>query len=143
MAKPENVAIERPWEHPHLADFRVEHRAKLWHGRHFSNIALGAVILYNQLLAELRGDTELLEQHRLLGRVWLEAIDQEFGDLSQWASDLPAFWSILENRGYVIEASTMAVVEQWIALLLQHSNGVFELVSAKKLIRELQLNLAP
>ncbi len=139
MAKPEKVAIELPWEHPHLADFRVEHREMLWHGRHFSNIALGAAILYNQLLAELRGDMELHERHRQLGRDWLETIDQEFGDVSQWASDLPEFWSILENRGHVIETSTMAFVEQWIALLLQHNDGVFELASAKKLIREREI----
>lgn len=139
MAKPEKVSIEVPWEHPQLASFRAEHRDMLWHGRHFSNIALGAAILYNQLLAELRGDSDLHEQHRQSGREWLESIDQEFGDVSQWASNLPAFWATVENRGHVIEASTMAFAEQWIALLLQHRDGVFDITVAKRLIRDREI----
>jgi hypothetical protein len=91
------------------------------------------------LLAELRGDAELLDQHRQTGRDWLEAIAKEFGEVTDWASDLPAFWATVENRGHIIEGSTMAFVERWIVLLLQYWDEVFDIAAAKKLIREREI----
>jgi len=139
MANPVAVSIDVPWEHPHLADFRPEHRELLRNGRNFSTIAYGAAVLYNQLLAELRGDEELLEQHREAGRAWLDTIDGELNDIIKWASDLQAFWATVESRGHEIGSRTATFVEQWIGLLMEYRDDVFDKNAAKRLVREREI----
>ena len=139
MTNPVRVSADVPWEHPHLADFRPTHRELLRHGRNFSTIAYGAAVLYNQMLAELRGDEQLLEQHREAGRTWLDTLDGEFDGVMNWASDLPAFWTAVESRGHNISPRTVAFVEQWITLLLQYRDSIFDQAAAKKLVREREI----
>jgi hypothetical protein len=139
MASPVKVSTDYPWEHPHLADFRQEHQHLLWHGRHFSTVAHGAAILYNQLLAEKRADEMLLEQHCNTGHVWLSSLAQQADDVAEWANDLPAFWAAVKNRGYEIEPRTVIFVERWIELLLQYRDGIFDQRDAKKLIYEREI----
>ena len=140
MADPVRVSINAPWEHPHLADFQVEHQELLWHGRNFSTIAYGAAILYNQMIARLRGDEELFEQHRETGRSWLEKFDEEFGGITNWASNRSIFWSTVEKSGHDIPPRTIAFVDQWIELLLQHRTSIFDQSTAKTLIREREID---
>lgn len=139
MANPVRVIADAPWRHPHMMEFRTEHQELLWHARHFSTIAHGAAVLYNQLLAELRGDEDLLERHRQSGRDWLDALDSEFNELIKWGSDIPAFWAVVENRGHDISVRTKAFVEEWVALLLLHQKGIFANSAGRKLIREREI----
>jgi len=139
MANPVEVSADAPWEHPHLAEFRSEHRELLWHGRHFSTIVYGAAVLYNQMLAEKRGDERLLAQHRESGRAWLNELDGQLSEVQRWASDLPAFWRAVEGRGHDIGARTILFVEQWIVLLLQFGDSIFDQPVARKLVREREI----
>ncbi len=139
MANPVEVSVEAPWLHPHFAQFRPEHRELLWHGRHFSNIAYGAAVLYNQLLAKKRGDKELFSRHREAGRAWLELLEGEIREVTLWASNLPAFWRSVENRGHIIGPSTMAFVEQWIDMLLRYRELIFDQPTAKALVRNREI----
>ena len=140
MADPVRVSINTPWEHPHLADFQVEHQELLWHGRNFSTIAYGAAILYNQMIARLRGDEELFEQHRETGRSWLQSLDEEISGITRWASNRSKFWSAVENHGHDIPPRTITFVDQWIELLLRHRTSVFNQPAAKSLIREREID---
>jgi hypothetical protein len=139
LADPVKVNVDAPWQHPQLANFRPEHRELLWHGQHFSTIAYSAAVLYNQMLAEIRGDEELLAKHRELGQTWLGELDREIDNFEHWASDLPAFWQSVENRGHVIGPRTMAFVEQWIKMLLQYRESIFNQSAAKVLIRNREI----
>jgi hypothetical protein len=136
---PVEVKAGAPWQHPNLAKFRPEHKELLWHARHFSTIAYSAAVLYNQLLAKKRGDEELLAQHREAGRSWLEEVDREIGEVEHWASDLSAFWRSVENRGHVIEPRTVIFIEQWINMLLQYRESIFDQPAAKALIRNREI----
>jgi hypothetical protein len=139
MGSPLKVSADAPWEHPHLTQFRKEHRELLWHGQNFSTVVFGASMLYNQMLAELRHDEELLERHRDSGRAWLGSLDTHFSNIVQWSADHSAFWSAVENRGHAIDDSTRRFVEEWIALLLAHKDGIFDQPAAKKLIRDREI----
>lgn len=136
---PVKVSTNFPWEHPHRADFRQEHRDLLWHARHFSTVAHGAAVLYNQLLAEQRGDEELLDRHRNTGHTWLSSLAEQTHDVIEWANELPIFWAAVEKRGHDIEPRTIAFVDRWIKLLLQNRKIIFDQPDAKKLIREREI----
>jgi len=140
MANPVKVSVDAPWEHPHFSDFQAGHQKLLWHGRNFSTITFGAAVLYNQMIAELRHDDQLLEQHRETGRTWLISFEEQLGDITKWANDKPAFWRAVENRGHDIPPRTMAFVEQWVELLIEHRGNLFDLDPAKRLIREREID---
>lgn len=139
MANPMEVTAASPWEHPLFADFQTEHQSLLRHGRNFSTIAYGAAVLYNQMISELRRDEALLAEHREAGRVWLEKIETEFGDIIRWANRMSAFWSSVMNHGHDIPDSTVVFVKQWVELLIEYRGGIFDKSSAKKLIREREI----
>jgi len=140
MAKPVHVSVDAPWEHPHLAEFHSEHRSLLWHGRHFSMVAFGAAVLYNQMLAELRGDAKLRERHLETGREWLqEALAVGAIDVRNWGGDFPAFWAVVEDRGHDIAPRTKEFVEKWVDLLLRHGDRIFDQAEATTLIREREI----
>jgi len=139
LADPVKVTADAPWQHPHFADFLPEHQELLWHGRQFSTVAYSAAVLYNQLLAEKRGDEELLAQHREAGQTWVGEFDREILEFESWASELPAFWRSVENRGHVIGSRSMIFVERWVDMLLQYRESIFDQTAAKVLIRNREI----
>jgi hypothetical protein len=139
MAEPRRVSVSAPWDHPDIADFQLEHRTLLEHGHNFSVIVFGAAVVYNQLLAEARGDESLLEEHREAGRQWLERFDARLDELIGWGSDLSAFWTTVADTGHQIGARTMRFVEDWVRVLLQYRETVFDEPEAKELIRSREI----
>ena len=70
----------------------------------------------------------------------MASFEEQLGDITKWANDMPAFWSAVEDRGHDIPQRTMAFVEQWIELLIEHRGNLFDLDPAKRLIREREID---
>ena len=139
LANPAKVAVDAPWEHPSFADFRPEQRELLRHAQMFSTITHGAALLYSLMLAEILASDELVETHRASAAVWVDEISARLAEIASWGNDLPAFWTSVQDRGHEIGPRTMAFVEQWIAILLEDHEGVFDSKSARQLIRDREI----
>jgi len=139
LVNPVDVSISAPWEHPSMAGFRSEQRELLRHAHMFSTITHGAALLYSMMLAEILASDELVERHRASAEVWIAEISGRMGEISRWGSDLPVFWTTVQDRGHEIGASTMAFVEQWVSALLEDHKGIFDSDSARRLIRDREI----
>ena len=139
LANPVDVSINAPWEHPNIAGFRSEQRELLWHAHMFSTITHGAALLYSLMLAEILRSDELVDQHRGSAEVWIAEISGRMREISRWGSDLSAFWATVQDQGHAIGPSTMMFIEQWVAALLEEHDGIFDSSSARRLIRDREI----
>lgn len=139
LVNPAKVSVDAPWEHPNMVDFRPEQRELLRHAQMFSMITHGASLLYSLMLAEILASDEWIAMHRASAKVWIDKISAEMTEISRWGNDLPAFWMSVQDRGHEIGPRTMAFVEQWIAALLEDREEIFDSKSARRLIRDREI----
>lgn len=130
--------VDFPWEHPDLHLFRDEHRELLHHGRLFSEAMYGAAALYNLMLAEEAGRSNI-DEYRADISAW--AVELPLADLSAW--NLQRFWFLVVDRGHAISLTTRHFVETWIGLTVAHRGQVSDNPQARQLIetRENSLKL--
>lgn len=102
------------WTHPNLADFSVEQRALLQHGRLFSEVMHGAAILYNLLLARKADRDALVDEHTKRLSDWARALDP--AEIRTWQLD--AFWKSTLDKGHSITSKTRGFVEAWLTRVL-------------------------
>lgn len=138
-----------PWQHPEYAAFPPEHRAFLHHARLFSFAHMGAALLYNLQLAELRalqlsasqsGESPPEVQQDSYGdaiNAWAE--DSEFEELAAWSPT--AFWPEVAGRGHSIRPETQAFVEHWVRLAVRERAAVTDSPEARTLIRNREQRL--
>jgi len=139
LAEPMTVQITEPWDHPGIADFRADHRPLLDHAHNFALVAQGAALLYNILLAELRGSEELAEKHRASGSHWGDRVDARLDELIGWADRLDKFWLQVTDRGHAIGPRTVSFVTEWVAELVRHRRAVFDDPRARRLVRDREI----
>ncbi len=138
-ADPQVVDIDNPWTHPDISSFNASHRELLHHAHNFSVVAQGAAILYNQLLAKLRKDDLLWEEHRERGRQWVLRFQARLDDLYGWAQDLSPFWIAIEDEHHRIGPSARRFVEDWCDQLLLHRDNIFDISPAKVLVKHREM----
>lgn len=139
LAKPVEVSVNAPWEHPNQRDFRSDQRELLRHARLFSSVTHGAATLYNLMLAELVDSEDLETAHTESGKQWLEQLESELGDIAAWFRDIPSFWTAVEHETHVIGASTFAFVEQWVATVLEYRDQLLDSKAARQLIKSREM----
>jgi len=140
LSNPLPVDIDSPWNHPNLAEFSGMHQALLRHAEHFSFAALGASLVYNQLLAKKKGNDEWIEAHRQGGTNWTDELDRKFKAFSKWAGDLQPFWESLEGLNHQIDDHTRDFVSEWTREVLQHPNDIFTQSAVQTLIKDREIN---
>lgn len=125
-------------EHPYFEQFPGHVKSQLHHARAFSEIAQGATLLYNHMLAkaspnsaeEGRGDDvfeDELEQ-------WAGLVED--GDaLASWDRD--EFWRVVFSANARVPATTRAFVDDWCDLVLAPGGaaGIASNARAQMLIR--------
>jgi hypothetical protein len=139
FANPVPVSIQAPWEHPNLADFHTDQRELVRHARLFSLVTNGAAILYNLMLAEIIDDDDRATEIRAASDEWLQRLNAEISDVVAWAGAFTEFWAAVQGRGHEISPRVMTFVEQWVQLLLEHRNAVFDADNARQLVRNREI----
>lgn len=91
-------------------------REQLNHGRNFSEVMLGAQLLYNLMLAELRPWPEKEQSYQEELSAWWELVEARRSELTAW--DRPRFWQIVRTENPRISHRAQSFVDQWISLAL-------------------------
>lgn len=139
----EPADIDAPWEHPDSASFPKEHIELLSHARIFSVVMHGAALIYNLALADARRWSDKKEEHEAGLQAWLKEIDLD--EVRNWS--LSRFWEITVNQDEgqdqvrIINPKTRRFVEEWVAAILTHGDGIGEDNSTRELIRRRETSL--
>ena len=131
------VDAEGPWEHLDLARFPATVTELLEHARLFSDVMLGAAILYNLALAQLDGRAELADEHRARIAGWAAHLDRQA--IAEWSLD--DLWRVTADPRHTISPGARRFVEQWIRFVTKDPHTLVSNKDARLLVeaRERQL----
>lgn len=111
--------VPYPWQHSYFEQFPEHIRMQLHHARMFSELAHGATLLYNHMLAEASAvSTE--DEHTTDGFAdelenWSELIEGSDA-LACWDRD--EFWRVVYSANTRVPASTRAFFDNWCDIVL-------------------------
>ncbi|MCY4453899.1 MAG: DUF6361 family protein [Immundisolibacterales bacterium] len=125
------------WEHPDLADFPDETRRLVGHSEVFSSVMLGAALLYNLLLSELREKRDWLEKYESRLQEWRAGLDMPA--VRAWSLD--AFWQDIDHRAHRIRPAAKRFVAEWLALVRAGSVGEGGLTRAAHMVQDRERRL--
>jgi len=128
--------VDFPWEHPRYAGFSDVHKEILYHARLFSQVMYGAVLLYNLMLSELKGEDEGVDRYTEWFGEWLGEID--IVEVREW--DLRGLWNIVESPGHVIDLRTKGFVTTWVGSVSSNPGGLMD-SGARNLVRNREVDL--
>ncbi len=128
------------WRHPELGSFPPQQREWVRHAENFSQAMVGAVLLYNLMLAQQSGRQELGEEYQTRMQDWRKALETRGYDLLGW--DRSAFWQLMRRYGRV-PAPTQRFVDAWLDILLGggHVADVTARTDARDLIHTREVHL--
>lgn len=113
----------------------------LGHAQNFSEVMLGAQLLYNLILAEQSHSDDRQEEYRERLSDWWETMEQGNERFAYW--NLRQFWTFVHKVNPRISARAISFIEQWIATVksAKSLDGVMDSSSAREQIsqREFQI----
>jgi hypothetical protein len=130
------------WEHPAAHNIPTDLKESLTHGQNFSECILGANLLYNRMLADKRGDEELIERYD--GRLadWAAMLNGRRGELVHWQSHIGAFWTCDALRPARIRPATRQFINDWLELVFERGADALPAdAQAHSLIRRREFSL--
>jgi len=121
------------WQHPALAIFPKALRETLSHAQAFSEFMHGANLLYNYMLAEMRGDDALLLAYADRLTTWQQLPLISGAEAASW--NRRNFWQAVRMAGGLVPPRTSTFVDRWIDLV-QSSAGqsIAQLPAARALV---------
>lgn len=128
-----------PWEYAHLGELPANVREVLRHARNFSEVIHGAPLLYNRLLAEERGDDDLIASYADRLERWAALIDSRLDELRAWNRE--RFWAIVDEHSATKPVRMVYFVDDWIDLALESPSTVIADEDARTLVREREVQL--
>lgn len=130
--------VSFPWELSNLSAATNEHRELLHHARMFSECRQGAAILYNLMLAEEAGSSDLIDDHRMRLLEWAtDTIDLD--EVRSW--DLSDFWRMSRHESHHISPHARTFLEKWVAEVRVDPARVVDRTSARDLVRHREMTL--
>lgn len=109
-------SVDYAWEHPQFGEFTPQIQRQLIHARRFSDIMVGAALLYNLMLAEEKRLNDLSYYEAAL-QDWTERLNDRRSEFQAWDRD--DFWQAVTESGAIVGLPTRQFVHQWIDLALQ------------------------
>jgi uncharacterized protein DUF6361 len=125
--------VNYAWEHPRLADFPGHLREQLDHGRRFSDVIHGAVLLYNLMLAEKSRQETRVDEYRHELQAWSHRMVEADVTLRRW--DRSRFWQLVDGAGAHVTPQTRAFIDAWVEFARTPSDGPLE-ERARRLIHD-------
>lgn len=112
-------AIHAPWDHPAIDMLPAKTRGWLEHARMFSDVMLGAPLVFNMMLgerAQARGfnvaDPHSPDAYRERLEDWADDLDRHRGSLDSW--DAADFWSSVLDVNPGVRYATRTFIDRWI-----------------------------
>ena len=129
------------WAHELAPDLPDPLARPLVHGRHFSEVMAGAVILYNLKLCQLRKMEKREAEVRVFLEEWCDEIEGRERDLRAW--NRQDFWMTLAQADVKAGRNTQTFVNHWISLALDDPGprGVADSQVAYELIHDREVQL--
>jgi Family of unknown function (DUF6361) len=106
--------VELPWDV--VQELPAALRAQLEHARNFSEVMHGAALLYNLMLAELRGWPELINDYAAALDEWREMMQERRDAHAAW--DRAGFWETVRSTQANVTPATRTFVDHWLTLAL-------------------------
>ena len=126
------------WMHPEYAGFSDRHKAQLEHGRNLSELASGAVRLYNLMVAEKCARPEWIDAHREAFEEWCQGTSTRRSNYQAWNRN--DFWATVYKVNPRIGSITREFVDAWFDLALgPNLDRLVESKPARRLIEEREL----
>lgn len=125
-----------PWEHTQVAKMPAPLSIWMHDARCYSELMHGAALLYNLMLAELRGKDEWRQLYREQFEEWALKIDASRDSLASW--DRRQYWSRMQQFNPRLPFPAQAFSERWIGVVLASASAA-KLASSstgRKLIEE-------
>jgi hypothetical protein len=110
------VDVAFPWEHAKAEHMPSPLSTWVRDARCYSLFMHGSALLYNLMLAELRGNEEWLNGYRYQFAEWAASVDGDRAKIVAW--DRSAFWSRLHAENPRLPRPARAFSEQWIEAVL-------------------------
>lgn len=139
-----------PWTHPQHGEYPSNIKRQLEHAQNFSNVILGAALLYNLMLAEKGVALSKPWQDRVAD--YRERLD-DWADLLreretvllswEWSNDASPFWQTVLNENPAIPRMTRDFVNQWLQLALYEPgyDRIADNQTARELLRKREFRL--
>lgn len=125
------------WTHPHLSAFPVTARHLVHHAEIFSHVMLGAALLYNLALSELRQRDDWIDNYRDRLQAWSEELD--IGAVRTWS--LEDFWNVVEHPAHAITPAAKRFVTAWSELVQAGTKQAISVPAARQLVEERERRL--
>jgi hypothetical protein len=124
------------WEHPQRRAFDEPFREQLAHAQYFSEVMLGAQLMYNLMLAETVENDDWIDAFHEALDEWQRLITDRRRALASW--DRRRFWAIAAKGGARVTLRTRAFIDGWLdlALTTHPAAEVTELPDARRLVSE-------
>ncbi|GIL34006.1 DUF6361 family protein [Phycicoccus sp. DTK01] len=132
----DDVSIDYVWQHPAAAQFPEHARHLVDHARRFHHAIFGSALLYNLLVAEKRGDAQLVDAFREYLDDWEDEIRSE-QVFDGW--DCTHLWSTLTRLNPRLRVATRMFVDAWLDRAQQRH--VADDASARDLVRDREVRI--
>jgi hypothetical protein len=140
-----NADVPFVWQHPYSAKLPPKLGEKVHHARNFSEVMLGAQLLYNLVLAEQAQWDEGLAKYRQRFAEWGQSLSERSHVLTEWKRE--RFWELIRAANPRISSPTYEFINTWWDLALAGGTArLRDSARARSLIcereRRLKKNLA-
>ena len=125
------------WTHPDLAAFPDTARRLVEHAEVFSAAMLGAALLYNLMLAELREREDWIERYRDDLANWADRLD--LTAVASWSLD--DFWFGVEHENHRVREPARLFVRRWRELVVEQRGEIADTPAARDLVRSRETRL--
>lgn len=132
-------AIGYPWGHPQFGEFPDHVQQQLRHARNFSETVHGAPLLYNLMLAEAKGDDQLIERYRAWLSDWAATLEGRQRDLAGW--DREEYWKVVASGGARVAPAARTFIHRWLDIALDTAVGLADNEGARRLVLDRELAL--
>jgi hypothetical protein len=124
------------WEHPLVGELPQGLKELVAHARCFSEVIHGAALVYNLLLAELKGDSEQVKGYSGQLANWAAGIEGRRAVLEAW--DRARFWDLVAKKNPSIPPGARAFIDSWSVLTLTRGvpSSIASNEKARKLVQE-------
>lgn len=131
---------EFAWEMSGVRRLPENVRHDLDHARHFSEVMLGASLLYNFMLAEQKADADRVANFDARLDAWIADRALRRAEYEAW--DLNAFWDLVTRSGGRVPPLTRAFVTAWVELALRNVGRDLRAIgAARELVRNRERQL--
>lgn len=143
----ELVAQHRPsgeanfvWQHAYAAEFPANLREVVDHARNFSEVMLGAALLYNLVLAEQAQRDDGVKRYRQRFAEWAQLLAERSRNFSAWKRE--RFWELVRAANPRTSSPTREFIDTWWDLTLAGDTArLLDSQTARMLIRQRERRL--